>query len=311
MTIDGTSGNTSAFKEVAANKKIATRKIAVIGPGRLGQAITCLLRQQGYPISAIIGRDLGKTKEAAKFIGAELMASTDINRCAPADIIFITTADDTIASVAQQLQQIKLRPGVLLIHCSGLHTAAILADSNPDSPLTLAMHPLQTFASAAQGSQSLPDCYFSLEGDEQGIAVGQRLVKDIGAQAFIIPAHSKVLYHTAACMVSNFVTTLFDSAGKILADCNPAQQIPASVLGPLLRTAVENSLTMGSETALTGPIVRGDSNTVEQHLNQLQQQQPQFVELYRNLGLQTVELAQRSQRLSDSAAQQLITILTP
>lgn len=289
----------------------AKPSIALIGPGRLGQAVTALLRQQGYPITAIVGRDRLRTLEAARFIGAELMATTDINRCAPADIILIATADDQLATTAAQLcATVPLRDTTLLVHCSGLHPAKILKHSADMPQHALAMHPLQTFASGEQGMKSLAGCFFSLEGESQAIEQGQQLVRDLGGESFTIEEQYKARYHAAACMASNFITTLIDSAGEVLSQCNSQQQIPVAVLGPLIRTAVENSLTLGPKTALTGPIVRGDDGTVTSHLEQLKQHHPDLVTLYQQLGLQTVNLALRSERLSTAKGQKISNILS-
>lgn len=288
----------------------AKPSIALIGPGRLGQAVTALLRQQGYPITAIVGRDRLRTVAAARFIGAELMATTDINRCAPADIILIATADDQLAATAAQLwATVPLRDTTLLVHCSGLHPAAILKQAADTPQHALAMHPLQTFANGEQGMNSLAGCFFSLEGDDQAIEQGQQLVRDLGGESFIIEGQYKARYHAAACMASNFITTLIDSAGQVLNQCNPQQAIPVAVLGPLIRTAVENSLTFGPKTALTGPIVRGDDGTVASHLEQLKQHHPDLVALYQQLGLQTVDLAQRANRLPTAKGDKIANIL--
>lgn len=285
--------------------------IALIGPGRLGQAVTSLLCQQGYPITAIVGRDRQRTAEAARFIGAELMATTNLNRCAPADIILIATADDQLATTAAQLSEtVTLRKTTLLVHCSGLHPAAVLKQSIENDQPTLAMHPLQTFASGEQGKKCLAGCFFSLEGDADAIEQGQHLVTDLGGQSFIIEGAYKARYHAAACMASNFVTTIIDSAAEVLSQCNPHQEIPVAVLGPLIRTAVENSLTLGTEAALTGPIVRGDDGTINSHIEQLQQFHPHLVGLYKQLGLQTVELAERSNRLPVDKGQLIAQILS-
>lgn len=289
----------------------AKPSVALIGPGRLGQAVTALLRQQGYPITAIVGRDRLRTADAARFIGAELMATTDINRCAPADIILIATADDQLATIAAQLcATVPLRETTLLVHCSGLHPAQILKHSADMPQQVLAMHPLQTFASGEQGMKSLAGCFFSLEGDTQAIEQGQQLVSDLGGESFIIEGQYKARYHAAACMASNYITTLIDSAGEVLSQCNPQQDIPLSVLGPLIRTAVENSLTLGPKTALTGPIVRGDDGTITSHLEQLKQHHPNLVALYQQLGLQTVDLAQRSNRLPAAKGEKISKILS-
>jgi len=111
-------------------------------------------------------------------------------------------------------------------------------------------------------------------------------------------------------MAANFITTLIDSAGEVLRPCNTQQDIPLSVLGPLIRTAVENSLTLGPKTALTGPIVRGDDDTVASHLEQLKQHHPDLVALYQQLGLQTVDLAQRANRLSAAKGEKISNILS-
>ncbi|OQY19189.1 MAG: hypothetical protein B6I36_04910 [Desulfobacteraceae bacterium 4572_35.1] len=287
--------------------------IALIGPGRLGQAITTSLCQQGYPIVAVVGRDLERTRKAARFIGAEGVASTEFLSCSSADIILITTADDQLAATAKQIgDQIKLRQDVTMIHCSGLHTASILlqSDDRQSSPQSLSMHPLQTFASPELGLANLPGSYFSLEGDTKAIIIGQQLVTALGGNYFTIQAHNKALYHAAACMASNFITTVLDSAGQLLSSCSPDKEIPLKVLAPLVRAAIDNCLTMGGEAALTGPIVRADTGTIIKHMEQLRQHHPELLNLYSSLGLYTTKLAQRSQRLSDADAEQIKEVLT-
>lgn len=279
--------------------------VALIGPGRLGQAIVARLRQQGYPVGAIVGRDLERTRAAARFIGAEFMATTDIHRCCGADIIFITTGDDQLADTAQQLHQLQLRQPVLLIHCSGLHTAELIQPRKIDRKEeidTLAMHPLQTFASPEQGVAALAGSYFSLQGNERALATGQQLVSDLGGIPFTIAADSKVLYHAAACMASNFVTTLLGAVATTLERCDSAEKIPLEAVAPLVNSAVNNTLSMGAAQALTGPIVRGDVQTVAQHLEQLAHNDPRIARLYRCLAAQTTALALQSQRLDGQTA---------
>ncbi len=282
------------------------RNVAVIGPGRLGQAVAARLRQQGYPITAIVGRELERTRSAARFIGAELMATTELKRCAPADIIFITTPDDQLANTAQQLYtQVELGVRTVVVHCSGLHPAATIQPSNSDQAERahcLSMHPLQTFASGEQGVKALAGSYFSLEGDESAIAIGQKLVEDLGGISFSIDAPSKALYHAAACMASNFITTLLGSVADTLKLCTGKEEIPLAAMAPLIQMAVTNTLSMGASAALSGPIVRGDSATVAKHLEQLRKSDPQLEQLYQCLALHTVHLASKAQRLSPESA---------
>lgn len=289
------------------------RNVAVIGPGRLGQAVAARLRQQGYPITAVVGRDIEHTRSAAQFIGAELMATTELKRCAPAEIIFITTPDDQLASTAQQLyHQTELRPHTIIIHCSGLHPAAIIKPSCSDRDekiQCLSMHPLQTFASAELGLSALRGSYFSLEGDAEAMDTGRQLVLDLGGNSFTINASSKTLYHAAACMASNFLTTLLGSVADTLKLCAAEEEIPLAAMAPLIHTAVTNTLSIGAAEALTGPIVRGDLTTVAQHLDQLKQANPQLWLLYQSLALHTTRLACQSRRLSPELALKLDTLI--
>ncbi|MCD6527689.1 MAG: DUF2520 domain-containing protein [Desulfuromonas sp.] len=289
-------------------------RVALIGPGRLGQAVGALLRQQGYPISAIVGRDPDKTRLAAEFIGAEFMATTDLRRCAAAEIILVTVADDQLQPVARQLAAaLPPQEHFTLIHFSGHHAAEILRP--PQSQPTpqwnlLSIHPLQTFATARQGLSSLNGCYCSVEGATALQPLAYQLVKDFGATPFTISAEHKSLYHAAACMVSNFVTTLFHDASTLMAHCMDDQALAGEILKPLLQTATQNTLQLGPEQALTGPIVRGDAATITDHLEQLTQHQPQLVAVYRQLGLRTVELARSSQRLDKQDAETIARLLT-
>lgn len=289
------------------------RNVAVIGPGRLGQAVAARLRQQGYPITAVVGRDLERTRSAARFIGAELMATTELRRCAPAEIIFITTADAQLASTARQLYaEVELRPHTLVIHCSGLHSATLIQPGNRNDGLDvhcLSMHPLQTFASAELGLHALSGSYFSLEGDADAMDTGRQLVHDLGGTALTIPASSKVLYHAAACMASNFITTVLGGVADTLKLCAAEEEIPLAALEPLIRTAVNNTLSIGAAAALTGPIVRGDCDTVAMHLDHLKQADPQLWQLYQGLALHTTRQACRSQRLSAEIAAKLEAII--
>ncbi len=283
-------------------------RLALIGPGRVGQAVTARLRGCGYPIAAVVGRDLQRTRAAAEFIGAELMATTDIRRCASAQLILLAVGDDQIATVARKLFA-NAAPGsdCTIIHFSGLHPAQVMRTENCRSAL-LSLHPLQTFASAASGLERLPGSYCAIEGDATAYPLGRQIAADLGCNAFTIASSDKALYHAAACMAANFVTTLLDASAGLLAACGDGG-IALAVMRPLVEAALNNTLEMGGEQALTGPIVRGDSTTVASHLDALKQRQPQLLDIYIQLASQTVELAQRSRRLDSERSASIKALL--
>jgi len=288
-------------------------RVAIVGPGRVGQSVGRALCAAGYPVAAVIGRELKSTQIGANFIGAELMATTHIERCCAAEIVFLTVPDDALSPVIGTLAQVDLRPGTLLVHCSGLHTTQVFAPIQPAMRklYTLSLHPLQTFASPAAGSAALPGSYCSLQGDHIAIERGRNIVAALGCSGFVIDAAHKVLYHAAACVVSNYVTTLIDAASELCADIPSAEKIFPAAFKPLLEAAVRNSIDVGTQQALTGPIVRGDSGTINAHLREIAHSKPDLLPLYRILAQQTLEVALKAGRLTQDNASQMYNVLDP
>jgi len=288
------------------------QRIALIGPGRLGQAVGALLQQAGYPITAIVGRDLQRTREAAQFIGAALMATTDLNRCSRADLILCCVGDDQLAPLGDALVDVLAdHPQPTVIHFSGRHRAAILRpeDSRATHWQVMSIHPLQTFASGVQGLESLPGSYCAIESEDDLFPLGAKLSLELGCQPFRLRSEDKERYHAAACMASNFVTTLFHQASTLMAETLEDPAMAATVLAPIFQTAATNTLSLGPHQALTGPIVRGDIDTIRGHLNQLSEHNPERLPFYLELAEQTRQLAQESKRLAPERAEQLKELL--
>ncbi len=288
------------------------QRIALIGPGRLGQAVGALLQQAGYPITAIVGRDQQRTREAAQFIGAALMATTDLKRCSRADLILCCVGDDQLAPLGEALVEVLAdHPQPTVIHFSGCHRAAILRPDDPRAAhwQVMSIHPLQTFASGAQGLDSLPGSYCAVEGKEGLFPLGAKLSLELGCQPFRLRSEDKERYHAAACMASNFVTTLFHQAGTLMAETLEDPAMAATVLAPIFQTAATNTLNLGPHQALTGPIVRGDIDTIRGHLQQLAEHNPQRLPFYLELAEQTRQLALESERLAPERATQLKELL--
>lgn len=288
------------------------QRIALIGPGRLGQAVGALLQQAGYPITAIVGRDQQRTHEAAEFIGASLMAGTDLKRCSRAELVLCCVGDDQLAPLGEALLDVLAdTPSPTVIHFSGRHRAAILRPDDPRAAhwQVMSLHPLQTFASGEQGLNSLPGSYCAVEGNDELFPLGAKLSLELGCQPFRLRSEDKERYHAAACMASNFVTTLFHQASTLMAETLEDPAMAKTVLAPIFQTAVTNTLNLGPHQALTGPIVRGDIDTIRGHLDQLAEHNPQRLSFYLELAEQTRQLALESERLAPERATQLKELL--
>jgi len=279
--------------------------IALVGPGKVGSAVAQKLHQTGYPIISVISRQLKRATEACHFIGCDpTLASSDLESAGKADLILLAVPDDQIAKLASELaRHPQALSGKTLIHFSGLHPAACMRTVQ-HSAAVLSIHPLLPFANRQVASKTLAGCPCALEGDEQSLQLGTRLIEAIKGRAFHISPEKKTLYHTSACIASNFFVTLLATARDLLVDCGVSADEAISLLLPLVQASFDNVSALGPEQGLTGPIVRGDWGTVEQHLSTLLEK-PEILKLYSLLAEHTVNLAEASKRLSDNSAEQM------
>ncbi len=283
---------------------------ALIGPGRVGCAIARHLFVNGFMIQAVIGRNLERSRSACNFIGcAEKYATTDLTLAAQARIILLAVPDDSITEVAIRLAEHAFLADKTLIHFSGLKSSSVLYPSSVPPAQALSLHPLFPFADAQQAFSNLRNCPCALEGGRTAVAIGQQIVACFQGQAFQIPAAAKPLYHAAASIASNFLVTLFSLSRDLLRHCQIEEDQLTPVLMPLLKATIANLEELPPEQALTGPIVRGDYGTVEQHLQALYDCAPETLGVYQLLAEKTLDLAEKSGRLKSSQAKQLRTTI--
>jgi len=286
------------------------KKIVLIGPGRLGLTVARLLADAGHEIRAIISRDSTRAAAAARFVGAPGVGATDLSRVQEAELVLITLPDDQIGEMAARLRRDgHLTPGTVLIHFSGMHPAAILLGEEGPILHALAIHPLQTFANAVMGVRQLPGSPCSVEGEEDLLPLAEALVTDLGGTPFRLAAEHKPLYHAAACVASNYLVTLVDTAGEIMAACGFSRDEAFRLLTPLLSGTIKNLSALGPGRALTGPICRGDLRTVRKHLQALSELPPDIQEVYRAMGRQTAALAKRRGTLDAEGEKKILKIL--
>jgi len=281
--------------------------VALIGPGKLGCSVARRLQDAGYPFAAVISRDLSRAQEACDFVGCEPnLASVQLSDAGKAQIILLAVPDDQLEAQAKALQSCAhLSAEQTLVHFSGLHPAALMRQKTSASQL-LSIHPLLPFANRQLAVEKLSGCPCALEGDSVALALGEQLITDIGGKPFAIASDKKALYHASACIASNYLVTLLGTARDLLGQCgiDPEQAIP--LLLPLVQASLDNTGQLGPEAGLTGPIVRGDRGTVQQHLRALAEAAPELLSLYRLLGEKTLELAVKSGRLPEEQAKNLL-----
>ena len=284
-----------------------TLDIAIVGPGKVGTAIGVLAAKAGWTVVAVGGRDAGRAAQSAKAIGPNVRACTPAQAAGAAGLVLLTVGDDDIAAACKELAP-AFRGGAIVAHCSGVLGSEVLAPARSHGCRVGSMHPLQTFPSLQAAIKDLPGAYCFIEGDAEAAEALHRLAEDLGAHPVPIASTAKAVYHAAAVMACNYLTALMDAA---IAMCNQAgidEPTARKALGPLARATLDNILAEGTAQALTGPIARGDQQTIQRHLGALMEQ-ADLLEVYRALGRWTVALAVRKGTINSSKAAALRRLL--
>jgi len=188
------------------------------------------------------------------------------------ELVLLCVPDRAIAEVAR-----SVAPGPWLAHVSG---ATPLAALDPHTR-RFGLHPLQTFTKA-RGAEQLDGAWAAVTAEsDEAAAAGGALAELLGLRPFELADGSRVLYHAGAAIASNYLVTLRRAAGRLLADAGA----PPEALDPLMRRTIENGF------ELTGPIARGDVETVRAHEDAIDASEPELGQLYRVLADATRALA--------------------
>jgi len=280
--------------------------IGFIGAGVTGTALACQLWRQGYQVIAASSRSIASAQRlAAKIEGCAACPSPQ-QVADLADVVFITTPDDIIADIAANL---KWRPGQTVIHCSGVHSTDILEPVRKYGAHVCCLHPLQTFAGIEAAIASIPGSTFALEGDEFGLSLARDMATAMQGNIIVLKAGDKVLYHAAAVILSNYLVTLMKTASDLWQSFGIPREEAIKALLPLLKGTVNNIERMGIPGCLTGPIARGDVETIRKHVAALDRDCSDAIDTYRLMGLKTLKIALARGHLSLETAGEIRGLL--
>ncbi len=285
------------------NKKL---RLGFIGAGTVGTALAVRLSSKGYPVVAVSSRSYASAESLAQAVNGCHAVNNNQGVADTAELVFITTRDDAIASVASE---VKWHSGQSVVHCSGADSIDILEPAKRLGAYVGAFHPLQTFANVRQAIENMPDSTFILEAEEPLLNTLKDMATALDGRWVELKASDKIICHVAAVIASNYLVTLVKLATDLWQTFNipPHQAIP--LLLPLLRGTINNIDTVGIPQCLTGPIARGDTETIKKHLNALQKSTPSLLSTYRELGLKTIPIALANGEINQCQAKELEAIL--
>lgn len=259
-------------------KWIKNRKFGLIGAGRVGSFFAALLKKKGLKVVGVSDIDERKAGAISRLLGLKGKNWRKRELAKISDVLLCATPDDEIIKVYEEINGC-LKPRAIFCHFSG----SLARDVFPAGFPILSLHPIYTLTpkDARKVLKEEPQIKFpfALEGDEEAINFGKRLMKAIGRDCIIIPTEKKDIYHLACVFLSNFLWATVWLGVNLIQDFLPRHHS----LFPLASASLINAFFYPPKSAITGPIVRGDKETIRRHIEILKERFPQYLSLYRNL----------------------------
>ncbi|MCD6487093.1 MAG: DUF2520 domain-containing protein [Syntrophobacterales bacterium] len=283
--------------------------IAIIGLGKVGAAVGYLLRLAGYEISAVADQSADALEKGISYTGGKA-CNDAVKASLLADSIFITTTDDFIESVCDEISAGGgVGPGKRVVHMSGAGGLDLLESARRSGARVASIHPLQSFVDVKGVIESIPGSTFSITAEEKIKDWAIRIVKDLGGMPFFVSENDKPLYHAAACMASNYFVTLMSMVEDIYRHLGMDADEATRSFWPLVRGTMKNMEDRGIEQSLTGPIARGDSGTIHKHLKILKNKMPELLDVYCEMGAFAVDIGLKNNTLSKDRAEEIKSLL--
>ena len=275
------------------------KQIGMIGAGKVGVSLGKYFCQHGLLVQGFYSRTRASAEFAAEFTETKVFDTYGdmVKEC---DVLFLTVPDGQIASVWQQLKTETLA-GKIICHCSGSLSSDIFSDIDKCGAFGYSIHPLYAINSKTASYRELSQVLFTIEGASEYLKDMQKLLTGLGNPVQIMDSRDKVRYHAAASMVSNQMVALYACGVDLLEQCGFERDNAGRVLFGLAKGNLDAVGEKGLADALTGPVERGDTATVEKHLEALALT-PDIYDVYRALTKKLLPIAKEKNPERDYGA---------
>jgi predicted short-subunit dehydrogenase-like oxidoreductase (DUF2520 family) len=281
--------------------------VGVVGVGRAGTAMAVALARVGHRVVAASAVSQASLHRVAAFLpDARVLQPEEVVRAA--DLVLLTVPDDALPDLVAGLAQTGVpMAGKLMVHASGRHGLGVLDPAVRRGALPFALHPVMTFTGRADDADKMTGISFGVTAPEPLRLVAEALVVEMGGEPVLVADEMRGIYHAGLAMAANYLVTLVATSADLLRGAGVAN--PGRMLSPLLGAALDNVLILG-DAALTGPVARGDAQTVAAHVEAIRAVAPQTLAAYLALARLTADRAIAAGTLAVADAQELLGALS-
>ncbi|MDR2986329.1 MAG: DUF2520 domain-containing protein [Nocardiopsaceae bacterium] len=281
--------------------------VGVVGAGRAGTAMAAALAKAGHRVVAASAVSQASLDRVSRSLPQAKVARPE-EVVEVSDLVLLTVPDDALPGLVSGLAETGVdMEGRLLAHASGRHGLAVLEPAVRAGALPLALHPVMTFTGRPDDVSKMTGISFGVTAPEPLRPVAEALVVEMGGEPVFIAEDKRGLYHAALASGANHLVTLVAASSDLLREAGVPD--PPKMLGPLLSAALENALMLGDQ-ALTGPVARGDAETVAAHVEVIATNAPEALGAYLALARLTADRALAAGTLTSADAQRLLGVLS-
>lgn len=285
--------------------------VGVIGAGRVGAVLGAALRNAGHTVTGVHAvSEASRTRAEALLPDVPVLEVPEILR--RSEMVLFAVPDDVLGElVAGLVAAGHVQAGHLLVHTSGRYGVGVMGPVRAAGAIPLAIHPAMTFTGLSLDLARLRDCVFGVTADPVVLPVAQALAVEMGGEPVVIKEADRAVYHAALSHGSNHLVTVTAQAAQLLRQIGMADT--ERLLRPLLSASLENALADG-DGALTGPVARGDVETVRAHRDTLRElvaegMPADVLDTWEALAAATARRAAARGALRDEAAARVLDVL--
>lgn len=267
-------------------------KVGFIGGGKVGTAFGKFLINHGIQVIGYNSRSKQSLDNAIQYTDTKPFNKVELIKTA--DVIFITVKDDQIQKVLEEtIKNFDTLKGKTFIHMSGVHSSRVFLKAFKKGADVFALHPLQSVSIIDKAVKDFENTYFSIETMGSKNKHIEKILTYID-NYFEIDSNQKSVYHMAACVFSNYLTTLMDFGLELTSSIGIDKDQAFEAMLPLINGTIKNIQEDGIEHSLTGPLARGDIETIKTHLKSYKDFNQEYEDFYRMMGLKTLDYIEKN-----------------